>query len=303
MDKKKDYKSKNFANNNQKITSLKQFFLYSRLEKSFFKRVLLKILISRIFTLISGIYLNSFFSKIHIKKTIKSHNINLNLFEKKKFNSYNDFFIRKYKKLFFSKNPDYFISPGEGEISIYSISSDSIYTIKDTRYHLSDILKNDELASSYKDGNLIILRLKPSDYHRYIFVDDGIIDYNVQISGKFHTVNPIAFKYFNVFKENNREYSVLKTKNFSEMVQVEIGALMVGKINNHPIINFSKGQEKGFFSFGGSTILLLVKKNIVSFEREIYNNTLKNIETKVNIGQKIGKKIFYKSSRKNNKYE
>ncbi|MFR0367798.1 phosphatidylserine decarboxylase [Candidatus Phytoplasma palmae] len=302
MGKKKDYKSKNFSNNNhQKITSLKQFFLYSRLEKSFLKRFLLKILTSRIFTFIVGIYLKSCFSKIHIKKTIKSNKINLNLFEKNNFKSYNDFFIRKYKKIFFSKNTYDFISPGEGEISIYSISSDSVYTIKNTKYHLSDILKNDSLASSYKNGNLIILRLKPSDYHRYIFVDDGIIEYNVKIKGKFHTVNPIAFKYFNVFKENTREYSILKTKNFSEIIQVEIGALMVGKIHNHPINNFLKGQEKGFFSFGGSTILLLVKKNMVSFDQKIYNNTLKNIETKVDIGQTIGKKIFYKSSRKNNK--
>ncbi|MDV3202491.1 MAG: phosphatidylserine decarboxylase [Candidatus Phytoplasma stylosanthis] len=112
------------------------------------------------------------------------------------------------------------------------------------------------------------------------------------IKGKFHTINPIAFKYFNVFYENSREYNILHTINFGKLIQMEIGALLVSKINNHPIISFKKGQEKGYFSFGGSTIVLLLKKNVVFLENFILENSKKNIETKINLGDKIGTRYF-----------
>ncbi|MGM1459003.1 MAG: phosphatidylserine decarboxylase, partial [Columbia Basin potato purple top phytoplasma] len=83
----------------------------------------------------------------------------------------------------------------------------------------------------------------------------------------------------------------LETKNFCTIIQIEVGALLVGKINNHPITSFQKGQEKGCFSFGGSTIILLIKKNKVIFEKIFIENSLKNIETKINIGDRLGYKI------------
>ncbi|KXT29288.1 phosphatidylserine decarboxylase family protein [Candidatus Phytoplasma oryzae] len=269
----------------------KNIFLYSNINRKLWKRILLRITITKLFSNIISFYLKSFFSKIHIKKIVYNNNINLELFKRKKFNSFNDFFIREYKKIFFSQKKSIFISPCEGLISIYPIHRDSIYTIKNTKYHISDLLNNDLLSEYYTNGNIIIFRLRPSDYHRYIFIDHGFRKEKInKIKGKLHTIKPIAFKYFNVFKENNREYSILKTENFGQIVQVEVGALLVGKIHNYPIKKFSKGQEKGFFSFGGSTIILLVKKNIVSFNEQILKNTSNNIETEIKIGQKIGTK-------------
>ncbi|MDC9031936.1 phosphatidylserine decarboxylase [Columbia Basin potato purple top phytoplasma] len=268
-------------------------FLYSNLNKRFWKRVLLRICISKIFNLLFSLYLKSFFSKLHLKKVIKTNNINLELFNKQKFSSYNDFFIRKYKKISFCHDPSIFISPGEGKISVLPITKNNIYSIKGVNYHLSDLLKNNSLASSFLKGYFVILRLRPFDYHRYIFMDDGIQKKeNIKkIKGKLHTVNPIAFKYFNVFHENSREYNILETKNFSTIIQIEVGALLVGKINNHPITSFQKGEEKGFFSFGGSTIILLIKKNKVIFDKIFIENSLKNIETKINIGDRLGYKM------------
>lgn len=269
-------------------------FWYSNLEKSFWKRLILRIMISRYFTFIFSLYFKTFISKIHIKKIVKQKKINLQLFEKQKFSSLNDFFTRKYKKIFFCKEQEIFISPGEGFVSISPIFPHSTYCIKNTKYHLSDLLKNNHLAEAYNQGYIVILRLEPEHYHRYIFIDDGIISHpSIKIKGKLHTVQPIAFNYFNVFHENSREYSILNTKNFGQIIQIEVGALMVGKINNHSIQNFHKGKEKGFFSLGGSTIILLVKPNIVNFEHYILKKTQENIETKINIGKKIGTKIIF----------
>ncbi|MDO8168049.1 phosphatidylserine decarboxylase [Candidatus Phytoplasma melaleucae] len=282
----------NKNNTDPKITSLKQKILYHKIRKNWFKRFLLKIIVSKFFTKIISVYLKSPVSRIHINKMIKKTNIDINLFCKSEFYSYNDFFTRQYKKINFSKCSDDFISPGEGEICIYPINKKSIYNIKNTKYHLNDLLKNSRLADEYVNGFLVLLRLKDTDYHRYIFIDNGYQNKNTyKIKGKLHTVNPIAFQYFNVFKENSREYNILHTQNFGQIIQIEIGALLVGKINNHNIIHFKKGQEKGFFSFGGSTIVLLVKQDKVSFDQKIIKNTQNNKETKINIGEKIGLKI------------
>jgi phosphatidylserine decarboxylase len=274
------------------ITTQKQKFLYSNIENNFWKRFFLKIFASKFFNYLASLYFKTFLSKFHIKNTVKEYNIDLDLYEKQKFSSYNDFFTRKYKHFSFDRDEKAFISPCEGQVSIFPIYNDIVYTIKNIQYHLSDLLKNDKLASEYLDGQLLIFRLKANDYHRYIFIDDGLLTQKqVKIKGKFHTVNPIAFKYFNVLQENTREYNILYTHNFGQVVQIEVGAMMVGKINNHKIDKFIKGQEKGFFSFGGSTVVLLVKSNIVDFDQDILNNTRNRFETKINIGEKIGHKI------------
>ncbi|MDO8064077.1 phosphatidylserine decarboxylase [Candidatus Phytoplasma bonamiae] len=277
---------------NQVKSSWLQKFLYQDIHKKWWKRFLLRIFISRLFSKIFSFYFNSIFSRIHIKNIIIKHQINTSLFTKNSFKSYNDFFIRTYKKINFDASRSAFISPGEGQIRIFNINAESIFNIKNTSYHLNDLLKNDYLVQKYLHGFLVMLRLQIFDYHRYIFVDQGIQDEkHVKIKGRLHTVNPIAFKYFNVFFENSREYTILKTFNFGDIIQIEVGALLVGQINNHPIHSFQKGEEKGFFSFGGSAIVLLIESNKIKFNQLILNNSQVGLETKVNIGETIGFKL------------
>ena len=125
------------------------------------------------------------------------------------------------------------------------------------------------------------------NYHRYMYLDDGILVSNKKIKGKLHTIRPISNKY-NVYCTNSREISILNTKNFGQVVQVEVGAMLVGKIQNNKNIEFSKLQEKGYFDFGGSTIIQLFKKNAIVLDEDIIKMSKDNIETKVEIGMKIG---------------
>ena len=84
----------------------------------------------------------------------------------------------------------------------------------------------------------------------------------------------------------------MHTKNFGDIVQVEVGAMMVGRIvNNHQEGAYKKGQEKGKFEFGGSTIVLLIEKDKVIFDEEFFINTSKDYETFVKCGESIGKAI------------
>ena len=104
-----------------------------------------------------------------------------------------------------------------------------------------------------------------------------------------YTVRPIALEKYNIYKQNSREYTILETENFGDIVQIEVGATMVGRIkNHHEKYEFTKGEEKGMFLFGGSTIVLLIEKNKVEIDQEIIDNTNNNYETIVKLGTKIG---------------
>ncbi|CCV64983.1 Phosphatidylserine decarboxylase [Alteracholeplasma palmae J233] len=271
----------------QGSSSKLQKFLY----RTLIGRIILRLLITKVVSFSMGLFMNSFLSKIFIKGFIKKNKIDLSLCEKKKFKSYNDFFTRKLKEVSYDKEVTSFISPASSKLSAYVIKEDLTYTIKNSQYSIENLLQNSELANQYKDGYLLVFRLEVDDYHRYIFTDNGKIIENKKIKGRFHTVNPIAFEKYDVFKENNREYTIIESDNFSQLVQIEVGALMVGKIKNHDVVDFKKGDEKGLFLFGGSTVVILVKKDIIKLNPIYLENTKNNCETIVSIGEKIGDKL------------
>ena len=266
-------------------------FLYG----SLFGRLLLKLLIRRWVSSLVGIYMNSRLSKRHIKSTVENAGIDLSEFEKTEFDSYNDFFTRRIKK---GKRPisaeaGSFISPCDAKLSAYRISEDSRFFIKNASYTVSDLLGgNTALANEYNGGYCLIFRLTVDDYHRYCYIDNGEKEENTFIPGVLHTVKPVSLESHNIYKRNCREYTVLRTENFDNVVQVEVGAMLVGRIKNlHGAQVFSKGQEKGMFEFGGSTIVLLVKAKTVILDGDILRNSADNVETAVKLGERIAVKI------------
>jgi phosphatidylserine decarboxylase len=105
------------------------------------------------------------------------------------------------------------------------------------------------------------------------------------------TVNPVVNEYVPVYRENSRRYCVIRTENFGDVVQMEVGALLVGKITNaHPYGRRTvlRGEEKGYFEFGGSTIVLLLEKNKVDVCPDLLENTRKGFETKLLQGEAVG---------------
>ena len=129
------------------------------------------------------------------------------------------------------------------------------------------------------------------DYHRYCFTDKGKILSNRFIPGILHTVNPLALEKHDVYGKNCRELTLLDTENFGKVAYIEVGAMMVGRINNHKVETFEKGDEKGYFSFGGSTIVMLYKKDIINLDSDIAENSKTEIETTLLYGEKIGNKL------------
>lgn len=279
------------ARNNDKEVVVKESSALTFFYENVLGRLLLKVLTKPFISQIVGAYLNSFLSSYLIKKNIKKYNIDMNEYEKAEYDSYNAFFTRKLKdgarKIDTKKKS--FISPCDSKLLVYKINRDSLFKIKSTYYYLSDLLK-DNIYKEYANGYCLIFRLEVSDYHRYCHIDDGIVKYNNYIPGILHTVRPIAIRHYNIYKENCREWTLIKTKNFDDIIMVEVGALLVGKIINNSNKTVFKGMEKGYFEFGGSTIVVLVKENIIDIDDDILKNSAKNIETIVKMGEKIATK-------------
>ncbi len=241
---------------------------------------------------IGSLYMNSKLSRKRINGFIEKNNIDMSDYPKEDYKSFNEFFTRKIipgRRPFSKKNSD-LISVADSKLLVYHINDDTQMFIKGKKYNLKELLRDKELASEYKNGVCLVFRLTVDDYHRYCYVDDGTVVKTKKINGVLHTVGPIAFKRYKVFKENQREYTVINTKNFDKVVQMEIGALMVGKIVNHNKKTFVRGEEKGYFLFGGSTVILIIKEGIVKIDKDILKNSSLGIETKVKLGEVIGKK-------------
>lgn len=256
-------------------------------------RIILKPLIMPAFSKIGGKILNSSFSKILIQPFIRSHSICMEDFQPKKYTSYNDFFTRKLrpKARRIEQDASIFISPCDSRLSVYPIEKNLVFSIKHTNYTIESLLKNRKWAKKFEGGYLWIFRLCTEDYHRYIYIDQGKVSANYRIPGVFHTVNPVAQEKFPIYKENTREYSLLASENFGYIVQMEVGAMLVGKIENKPgKKRVKRGEEKGNFAFGGSTIILITQKGKVCPDKDIVRNSKRGIETKVKLGERVGEK-------------
>lgn len=254
-------------------------------------RMVLKIITSPTISKIGGAYMDCRVSKIHIKGFIKNNNIDMTQYEKAKYGSFNDCFTRKIKKEMrpINMEENAFIAPCDGRLSAYHISENSDFYIKKSYYSVADLIKNSKKDPDFNGGVCLVFRLCVDDYHRYGYVDDGKIVENNYVPGVLHTVRPIALNRYPVFVQNSREYSVIETNNFGTIAQIEVGALMIGKIKNHQKSGLvKKGREKGMFLYGGSTIVVLLEKDKVDIDEKYFRNTANDIETKVKFGSTIG---------------
>ena len=251
-----------------------------------FGRFLLKVFIARPWVnKFVGLYQKSIFSKRKIKKFAQEYNIKVSKEDYKKYRSFNDFFIRKRKPIK-RKNKNELVAVADSKLSIYNIDKDLRLKIKNTTYSLEEILENKKIASFFENGTCLVFRLAVNDNHRYTYIDDGKLAFHKKIKGVLHTIRPISEKY-KVYCRNSREISLLNTKNLGYVVQVEVGATLVGKIKNNGKLNFKKNDEKGYFEFGGSTIVVLLNKNI-NFDEDIVKMNSDGIEIQVTAGEKIG---------------
>lgn len=226
-----------------------------------------------------------------IEPFVEDYGVDLSVAQKQEFNSFNDFFIRELKPETRPVNRDsnVVVSPADGKILAYENIGDQDFIVKGYKFNVREFLNDTILAKIYEDGSLILFRLCPVDYHRFHFPVSGIVSAVTKIDGDYYSVNPIAIKkIIEVFCENKREYVTISTQKFGDVIMSEIGATMVGSIIQTYQGNIAvKGEEKGYFKFGGSSVLLLFEKGRIEIDRDLLINTANGFETEVKMGERI----------------
>ncbi len=255
------------------------------------------ILNKRVISAIYGQMVKSKNSLAQIPKFIKHYNINLDEVKRPlaSFKSFNDFFIRELKQEArpIDLEPSHLISPADSRLFVFDLSKQHNLPVKGYWYSLHDLLKNKKLDKDYADGWCFIYRLAPADYHRYCYIDQGIQEKVKRIRGVLHSVHPLALSVTkNLMSKNYRELTILQTKNFGDVAHLEVGALFVGKMIQHfrKDHTFKRGEEKGYFEFGGSTIIQLFKRGAVQPDTDIVEQSAQKIESLVKMGEKVGTK-------------
>ena len=244
-----------------------------------------------------GKIMDSSVSRNRIEPFIKSLNIDMTESQRQadEFESFNDFFCRKLKP---GLRPvgNGLVSPGDGKLLAFeNISEVNTFFVKGEKFTLKEFLQNDDLSEEYANSAMVILRLAPNDYHRYHFPYVGIPSQPEEMKGVYYSVSPISLKkhFTEVFSENKKEICKLKTKNEGEILIIPVGATMVGSLNStfEPNSMVKSGDEMGYFAFGGSTIVLLLKPNSFELDKDLIENTNNKLETAVKMGEKIGTAI------------
>lgn len=242
------------------------------------------------------------FSKNKIPDFIKKFEIQMDDYrpeegrtEADPYSSFNKFFIRQFKdgKRNFVSEPN--IMPAFSEARYFgyeSMNDTQTIPVKGKFLGAEALLASEKWTETFRDGPLLLARLCPVDYHRFHYPDSGkVLDY-YKVKGKLHSVNPIALKeYADVFSANVREVTILETENFGKLAYVEVGAMMVGKIvQSDKLNNFNRGDEKGYFLFGGSTVIVLGEKGKWKPDQDILDYTEKGIETYLHLGESVASK-------------
>jgi len=278
-------------------------FIHALYSPSLFSRFLAPILYPVFcrfhgFSYLYGVYQRLPLSRMHIVPFIKKFKVDSKEFTSpvQAFKNFNDFFTRKLKPKArpIDSHIHTAICPADGRYLCFQ-KMDQIHEfwIKGRAFSLTSFLKDPKLAAFYKEGSLVIARLCPSDYHRFHFPITGLTKKPKLINGALFSVNPIALiKNFLILQENKRMVTVMDSDQFGRVTMVEIGATNVGSIHQtfktgQPI---HKGNEKGYFSFGGSCIVLLFEKGRIELDEDLCQNTLRGFETLALMGQSLGKK-------------
>ena len=240
-----------------------------------------------------GLFQRSRLTRGKARRFIRQYHISLEGCTKQTFSSFNDFFTRQRLPEPDTTAPGVLPAIADSKLTALPIGDNTVFTVKDVPYTLAELLADEALAAHYAGGLCLIFRLSPDDYHRYAYPDAGTQEAAVRIPGVLHSVNPIAGS-LGVYRRNSRCRTLLHTVHFGDVIEMEVGALLVGRICNHTEsagAHFDKLQEKGYFAYGGSTVILLLEPGRVRMDEDILTHSAQGIECKVRTGERIGEAL------------
>jgi phosphatidylserine decarboxylase len=210
------------------------------------------------------------------------------------FASFNDFFVREIDLARRPVNPDpaTCVSPIDGRLVAYQkIDAAQEFKVKRSTFDLARLLGDASLAAQYHGGSMVVSRIYLPDYHHVHFPDSGIPGEARPIKGKYWAVSPHSRRWsIPFYSENHRVLTNLDSEHFGPVAIVEIGAFTVGSIQQRyqPDKQVAKGDHKGYFELGGSTVVVLFEKGRIRLAEDLCANTQAGLETFVRMGESIG---------------
>lgn len=165
--------------------------------------------------------------------------------------------------------------------------------VKGANLTARSLIRDEDRYGVFENGPGFVARLCPVDYHRFHFPDDGKVEESWRISGSLHSVNPWALAGRpEIFLLNERQVTILRTERLGRLAFVEVGATCVGRIEQiHQGGSFHRGDEKGMFLFGGSTVIVIGEAGRWVIDPAILENTSKGLETYVTAGRALGREV------------
>ncbi len=281
-----------------------KFFIELLYGPTLFSRLLYKTIMPLIcrFSLPSKIYgflQKSPKSKKKIAPFIKKFHVDVTEFLNPvtSYTSFNDFFIRKLKPdvrpMSHAKNIA--VMPADARYLFYqNIAASDGFLIKGAKFSIDDLLQDPELSKRYTGGAMLLARLCPTDYHRFHFPSDATLCDTRELPGALFSVNPMALRRnIQIFTENKRSITTIQTEEFGQILYIAVGATYVGTIHHtyKKMGPYAKGEELGYFSFGGSSLVLLFEPGKILFDADLIANSAQKIETRALLGQSLGHSI------------
>lgn len=211
------------------------------------------------------------------------------------YGSFNEFFYRRLKPEArpIEAGEDVVTFPADGRhLGFADVSSLDAVFVKGQRFDLPRLFGSREAAAPYEKGALVLSRLCPVDYHRYHFPAAGRASPPLLLNGCLLSVNPIALRQnLSIFWENKRNLSYLDTERFGRIASFEVGATCVGSMaysGDFPR-QVSKGEEKGWFAFGGSSVLTLFEPGRVRLSEDLLAQSSQQRELYALMGEEMGR--------------
>jgi len=229
----------------------------------------------------------------------------------KDYKTFNEFFYRKLKPgtrpVASPEDPDVIVSAADCRLQVFaSVDEATRFWVKGRNFSIAGLLADSDpshpVASSYSGGTMAIFRLAPQDYHRYHCPVDGKIISITDVPGDLLTVNPIAVNSItcDVFTQNKRSIMMIESPSLGKVAFISIGATLVGSIHWTVEVGsqVKKGDELGYFAFGGSTCIVIFENNLVQWDADLTANAQRSLETLVRVGERVGVRVGSKNEEK-----
>lgn len=263
-------------------TQLGRFFLWALVKRAFFSKWY-------------GSRMDAPKSAEKIEPFIKEYGIDMDdyLVPEGGFRHFNDFFYRELAPGARPIEDTEVVIPADGRhLAIPELGKETWLYAKGFQFRLETLLAGTDFVDTWQGGAALISRLCPVDYHRFHAPVSGRISKVIDLEGPLFSVSPIALRRdIDYLLTNKRKLVVIESAEIGTVAFIPLGATCVGSIELGVEAGdvVSKGQELGYFRFGGSCVISLFAKDRLKFAEKFDSSCQREMELYERMGRALSR--------------